>query len=189
MSSEPLIQEDLDSVVEPDDPLAELEGPHDLDGELEDPDVYDDLVLDDDDDPFELDELAPKDPDSDPVLLIWPRDEYDQLDQRWPEVLEPIGTESWDDYRRLYQALLTRWVRRGMLPLAMVTGTADGFGEWLADQGADPVSVDLVAMAEAYGHYLADQFGALELPPAAADPCWCGSAVSYAQCCQPLSPT
>lgn len=185
MSSEPLIQEDLDSVVEPDDPLAELEGPHDLDGELEVPDVYDDLAFDDD--PFELDELAP-DPDSDLVLLIWPRDEYEQVDQRWPEVLEPIGAESWDDYRRLYQALLTRWVRRGMPPLAMVAGTADGFAEWLADQGADPVSEDLVAMAETYGHHLADQFGARELPPATGDPCWCGSEVSYARCCQPLSP-
>jgi hypothetical protein len=181
-----LIQEDLDSIVEPDDPLAELEGPHDLDGELEEPDDLDDLALDEE--PYELGEFGLPDPDSDPVLLVWPRDEFDQVDQRWPEVLEPIGGESWDDYRRQYQALLTRWVRRDLPPLSMVTGTADGFAEWLADQGADPMSVDLVAMAEAYGHHLADQFGAVELPPAAGDPCWCGSGLGYADCCQPLSP-
>lgn len=186
MSSEPLIQEDLDPGVEPDDPLAELEGPSDLDGEVEEPDEFDELAFDDE--PFELDEFAPSDPDSDPVLLVWPHDEYEQVDQRWPEVLEPIGADSWDDYRRQYQALLTRWVRRGLPPLSMVTGTADGFAEYLVEQGADPVSVDLVAMAEEYTHHLADQVGAAELPPAAGHPCWCGSGIRYASCCQPLSP-
>lgn len=184
MSSEPLIQDDLDPEVGGDDPLAELDGPSDLDDELEVPDDFDDLGLDDE--PHELDELALRD--SDPVLLIWPRDEYEQVDQRWPEVLEPIDAESWDDYRRYYQALLTRWARRELPPLSMVTGTADGFEEWLAEQGADPMSVDLVAMADAYGDHLAEQVGAVELPPAAADPCWCGSEVSYARCCRPLSP-
>jgi len=171
-------------VVEPDDPLAELEGPPDLDGEFEELEEFDDLALDDE--PFELDELATGD--SDPVLLVWPRAEYEQVDQRWPEVLEPIGADCYDEYRQQYQALLTRWARRHLPPLSMVTGTADGFADWLVDQGADPMSVDLVAMAEAYGRHLADQVGAVELPPAAGDPCWCGSGVSYAGCCQLLPP-
>jgi hypothetical protein len=182
VSSEPLIQEDPEQVVGPDDPLAELEGPEDLDGEFEEPDEFDDLAIDDE--PLELDGMASSD--SDPVLLFWPRDEYEQVDQRWPEVLEPLGADCWEDYRRQYQALLARWVRRGLPPLAMVTGTADEFADWLADQGVDPVSVDLVAMAEAYGHHLADQYGAVELPPADDEPCWCGSALRYADCCQPL---
>lgn len=181
MSSEPLIQEELESSTEPDDPLAELEGPFDLDGEPEEPDELDDLLLDGE--PFEPDDDDLPVSDSDPVLLVWPQEEYELVDQRWPEVLEPIGAESWDDYRRQYQGLITRWVRRG-LPLSMVSGTADGFAEWLSDQGADPVSVDLVGMAEAFGHHLADQVGAVELPPEPGDPCWCGSGISYDGCCQ-----
>lgn len=122
----------------------------------------------------------------DPVLLVWPPDEYEQIDQRWPEVLEPIGAESWQEYRRQCQALISRWAARG-LPLSLVTGSADGFEEWLADQGADPVSVDLVAMADGYGDHLVDQGAAVELPPDPADPCWCGSGTSYARCCLPLA--
>lgn len=171
-------------MVEPDDPLAELEAPVDFDGEVDEPDDFADLAVDDE--PFELDHLATGD--SDPLLLIWPRDDYEQVDQRWPEVLEPLGADCWDDYRRQYQALLNRWVRRGLPPLSMVAGSADGFADWLDDQGADPVSVDLVAMAAAYGQHLADQDGAVELPPAGDEPCWCGSGDSYARCCQ-LLPT
>jgi SEC-C motif len=177
-----------------DDPLAELSDPYDLDDGYEEPGDYDDpdeeldeLALDDDDEPDELlTDLALRD--SEPVVLIWPRDEYDEIDQRWPEVLEPIGADSWDGYRRYYQALITRWADRGLPPLLQVTGTAEGFAEYLADQGADPLGVDFVAMADAYGHQLADQAGGVELPPARTDPCWCGSEVSYAECCLPLSP-
>jgi hypothetical protein len=186
VSSEPLIQEDLDSMIEPDDPLAELEGPSEFDGEFEVPDEFD--ALTGADDGYEPELASLMEGDSDPVLLVWPRDDYEQVDQRWPEVLEPIGADCWDDYRRLYQALLTRWTRRGLPSLSMVTGSADGFADWLSEQGADPMSVDLVAMAEGYGQHLADQVGAVELPPAGTDPCWCGSGVSYGGCCQPLSP-
>jgi SEC-C motif-containing protein len=194
VSSEPLTRNDLDPPVEGDDPLAELSDPYDLDdgyeesGDYDDPDQeLDELALDDDDDdPEELTNLALRD--SEPVLLIWPRDEYEEVDQRWPEVLEPIGTDSWDGYRRYYQALMTRWAKRGLPPLLQVTGSAEGFADYLAEQGADPMGADFVAMADAYGHQLADQAGGVELPPARTDSCWCGSEISYAECCLPLSP-
>lgn len=180
-------------MVEPDDPLAELSDPYDLDDGSEEPDGYDDpddygdLAVDDD--PEELAELeALAFGDSEPVLLVWPHNEYEEVDQRWPEVLEPIGVDSWDGYRRYYQAILTRWLKRDLPPLSMVAGTAEGFAEWLAEQGVDPLSVDLVAMADGYGDHLAEQGGAIELPPGEADPCWCGSEVSYRECCRQLSP-
>jgi hypothetical protein len=190
VSSKPLTHDDLPRPVGADDPLDELSDPYDLGdgpeepGAFDDPEEYGDLAVADD--PAVPGALAFGD--SDPVVLVWPRDEYEEIDQRWPEVLEPIGVDSWDGYRRYYQAMITRWVSRDLPPLSLVTGTADGFAEWLAEQGADPLSVDLVAMADGYGDQLAEQGGAVELPPAADAPCWCGSGVSYQQCCRPLAP-
>lgn len=202
VSSEPLTRDGLDPSAEPNDPLAELSDPFELEDGYDEPGDYDNLnepgdpeeALDelaggdddpDDDDPDLLTDLAMRD--SEPVLLVWPREEYEEVDRRWPELLEPIGAESWDAYRRYHQALITRWVNRRLPPLVQVTGTANGFADWLAEQETDPLSVDFVAMAEAYGYHLADQTGGVELPPAPADPCWCGSGVSYAECCLPLS--
>jgi hypothetical protein len=197
VSSEPLTRDDLEPPAETNDPLAELSDPYEWEDGYEEPGDYgdpdeelDELALDDDDpadDPDALTDLALRD--SEPVLLVWPRAEYEEVDQRWPEVLEPIGADSWDAYRRYHQALITRWVRRRLPPLVQVTGTAEGFADWLAEQGADPVSVDFVAMAEAYGYHLADHTGGVELPPAGTDPCWCGSDLNYADCCLPLSPS
>jgi SEC-C motif len=202
VSSEPLTRDDLGRQSETNDPLAELSDPYELEDGYEEPvdldnldepsdpdESLDELAVDDDDpddDPDWLTDLAQRD--SEPVLLVWPREEYDEVDQRWPEVLEPIGADSWEAYRRYYQALITRWVNRRLPPLVQVTGTAEGFGDWLAEQGADPLSVDFVAMAEAYGYHLADQTGGVELPPSQSDPCWCGSGLSYADCCLLLSP-
>jgi hypothetical protein len=196
VSSKPLTRDGLDPSAEPNDPLAAPRDPYDLEDEYDEPGDYDDpdeeldeLALDDDDDPDDdpdgLTDLALRD--SEPVLLVWPREEYEEVDQRWPEVLEPIGADSWEAYRHYYQALITRWAARPLPPLVQVTGTAEGFAEWLVEQGADPLSVDFVSMAEAYGHHLADLTGGVELPPAGTDPCWCGSEVSYAECCLPLS--
>jgi hypothetical protein len=187
VSTEPGIRAGHDEAVEADDPLADLSDPDSFE---DGPEPYDepagDLAAGDGpftDDPYLR---AERDfGDSDPVLLVWPRQEFEEIDQRWPEVLEPIGTDSWDDYRLHYQGLITRWTSRG-LPLSMVVGTADGFAEWLVEQGADPVSVDLAAMADAYGGYLTEQAGVVELPPAPDDPCWCGSGLGYQGCCQPL---
>lgn len=191
MSFEPVARDRTEPAVDPDDPLADLPGPDQWDGpELSDPDY---------DDPAEWDGFAVDRPgddpylhtaddigDGEPVLLVWPHAEFAQIDLRWPEVLEPIGTDTWEDYRRHYQALITRWTGRG-LPLLMVCGTAEGFAEWLREQGADPVSVDLVAMADAYGGHLSEQGTAVELPPAGDDPCWCGSGERYHGCCRLLS--
>ncbi|HEY8474269.1 MAG TPA: SEC-C domain-containing protein [Natronosporangium sp.] len=198
MSSEPLTRDGPGQPAEPGDPLAGLSDPFERDdgygepGDFGEPDgALDELALDDDDfdelggDPEWLADLMSRD--SEPVLLVWPREEYEQVDQRWPEVLEPIGADSWDAYRRYYQSLITRWTARRLPPLLQVTGTADGFAEWLEEQDVDPLSIDYVAMAEAYGSYLADQTGGVELPPAETDPCWCGSGDRYTDCCLPLS--
>lgn len=191
MSSEPLTRDDLTPTVEPDDPLAELSDPYDLDDGSEEPDGFDDPddygELAADDDPEELAELrALAFGDSEPVLLVWPRDEYEEVDQRWPEVLEPTGAESWGEYRRYCQAMIAGWPKTGSL--FMVTGDADEFGEWLAEQGADPFAANLVTLARGYGDHLAEQVEPVELPPGRDDPCWCGSGVSYLECCLPLSP-
>lgn len=178
--------------VEADDPLAEIADPYDLDEAFDEPDGYesDRFDPDDDDPPVYDDPYQQADPiyGSEPVLLVWSQPEYEQVDQRWPEVLEPIGAESWDDYRRHYQAVITRWARAGRPPLSLVHGTADGFAAWLVEQGVDPLTGDLVAQADRYGDHLADQGGAVELPPEPDDPCWCGSGARYQQCCRPLSP-
>lgn len=121
------------------------------------------------------------------VLLIWPQDAYEQVDQRWPEVLEPTGAEDWDEYRRYCQALIVSWTSRHREQLYQVTGDPDEFDEWMAEQGADPYHSNLVTLARGYGDYLAEQGDPVELPPAPEDPCWCGSGGSYADCCRPLS--
>lgn len=118
------------------------------------------------------------------VLLVWPRDEYERMDERWPEVLEATGAGGWDDYRRQLQAVIAEWVPRGVA-LWQVTGTADGFAEFLAEQDADPADADLVRLAELYGDQLAERDDTRLMPPAAADPCWCGSGARYESCCRP----
>lgn len=124
-------------------------------------------------------------PEADALLLVWSREAYEQVEQRWPEVLEPTGADSWDDYRRYCQVLITGWSRRGR-SLALVTGDADGFEEWLAEQGADPYYANLVGLAQGYGRYLAEEGDPVEMPPGRDDPCWCGSGKAYAGCCMRL---
>jgi tetratricopeptide (TPR) repeat protein len=172
--------------------------PYADDQELAADDGYQD---EDNDEPAEAEDSYPRsdsyrdshrggDPWADPeaVLLVWPQDAYEQVDQRWPEVLEPTGAESWDGYRRYCQDLIAGWTKRSGSPLFQVTGDADEFEEWLAEQGADPYHANLVALAQSYGDHLAAQVDPVELPPGPGDPCWCGSGVTYARCCLPLSP-
>ncbi len=133
------------------------------------------------------------DPDAQPylsseaVVLVWPREEYEQVDEHWPEVLEATGASDWEDYRRRHQALVAGWAQQSRAPLWQVTGTAEGFAEFLAEQDEDPDTADLVTLAEQYGTWLADQEDALLLPPADDDPCWCGSGQAYRICCLRLS--
>ena len=123
---------------------------------------------------------------ADALLLVWSQEAYEQIDQRWPEVLEPTGADNWDEYRRFCQTLIAGWSRQGR-SLALVTGDADGFEEWLTEQGADPYYANLVGMARRYGRYLAEQEDPVEMPPGRDDPCWCGSGRTYAGCCLRLA--
>lgn len=148
------------------------------------------------DDPYPDPDLAGRGGDGDAggppdgaVLLVWPEAAYEEVDQRWPELLEPSGAESWDEYREYCQGFIMDWVQRSRTPLLAVAGDADEFEEWLAEQGADPYQSNLVALAREYGDYLASQGDPVELPPDPDAPCWCGSGVSYAQCCRQLSPS
>jgi tetratricopeptide (TPR) repeat protein len=125
---------------------------------------------------------------SEAVVLVWPREQYELVDDRWPEVLEATGATDWDDYRRRHQALVAGWAEQSRAPLWQVTGTADGFAEFLRERDVDQDTADLVVLAEEYGTYLAEQDDALLLPPGRGDPCWCGSGASYEACCLPLSP-
>jgi tetratricopeptide (TPR) repeat protein len=133
------------------------------------------------------------DPDAQPylsseaVVLVWPREEYELVDEQWPEVLEATGASDWDDYRRRHQALVAGWAHQSRAPLWQVTGTAEGFAEFLAEQEEDPDTADLVTLAEQYGSYLAEQDDTLLLPPGDDDPCWCRSGRAYRTCCLPLS--
>lgn len=141
--------------------------------------------------PYPDPDFAGRGGDGDPdgaVLLVWPEAAYDEVDQRWPELLEPTGAESWDEYREYCQGFIVDWVRRSRTPLLAVLGDADEFEEWLAEQGADPYQSNLVALAREYGDHLASQGDPVELPPEPDAPCWCGSGVSYARCCRRLTP-
>lgn len=111
------------------------------------------------------------------VLLVWSRAAYEQVDLRWPEVLEPTGAESWEDYRDHCRARF----RPGLL---LVVGDADGFDEWLAEQDTDLYHASLVTLARAYGAYLADVDEPLELPLDPDEPCWCGSTDPFGGCCR-----
>lgn len=121
------------------------------------------------------------------VLLVWPEQEYERVDEQWPEVLEATGADDWEDYRRRHQVLIMSWQRRHRAPLWQVTGTADGFAEFLVEVEADPMSVDLVSVARRYGDYLADRAEPQPLPPERDDPCWCGSGLTYQACCLRLA--
>jgi tetratricopeptide (TPR) repeat protein len=122
------------------------------------------------------------------VLLVWPREEYELVDDRWPEVLEATGADGWDDYRRRLQAVIAEWRRDHRGPLWRVVGSADGFAEFLQERGADPADADLVALADRYGDELVELDEAVPMPPAPGDPCWCRSDSPYRSCCLPLSP-
>lgn len=128
------------------------------------------------------------DQDTESVVLLWPRDEYEQVDERWPEVLEATGADDWEDYRRRRQALITDWTAHQRGRLWQVTGSADGFAEFLAEQEVDLAGADLVLLAHRYGGYLSEQVDPEPLPPAPGAPCWCRSRAPYERCCLPLSP-
>jgi hypothetical protein len=121
------------------------------------------------------------------LLLVWPLPEYERVDERWPEVLEATGADGWDDYRRRQQAVIAAWSQRHRAPLWQVTGTADGFEEFLSAREVDLASADLVGLAQRYGDYLAEQADPQPLPPAPADPCWCRSGLAYQSCCLRLA--
>lgn len=122
------------------------------------------------------------------LLLVWPLPEYELVDERWPEVLEATGAAGWDDYRRRQQDLIASWGQRHRSTLWQVTGTADGFEEFLSAEEVDLASADLVHLARRYGDYLAEQADLRPLPPAPTEPCWCRSGLAYQSCCLRLAP-
>jgi tetratricopeptide (TPR) repeat protein len=126
--------------------------------------------------------------DPEAVLLFWPELEYERVDERWPEVLEATGADDWEDYRRRQQAVIVGWAQRHRASLWQVTGSAAGFAEFLAAEGLDEASADLVSLAERYGGYLVEEGEPLPLPPDREDPCWCGSGREYQACCLRLAP-
>lgn len=152
---------------------------HRLRGELELPhDGYDELA---DDLLAATEHDAGDDELEQPVLIWWPEQDHAAVGLRWPALLAEDGFESWQEHRRLRQVAIVAWGELGRPPLRQVTGSADGFAEFLAARGLDG-DQDALTL---YTEQLAEQGEAVVLPPGRNEPCWCGSGVKYKKCCLP----
>ena len=126
--------------------------------------------------------------DEEPLLVFWPRADFDALLQRWPKVSEYIG-ETWDLHRALLERALIEVSESSAIPPVLVAGSVDGLIAFAAELDEDSVGPgdthdpgDLDVILE-----YADSIEGppLEWPPGRNDDCWCGSGLKYKKCCLP----
>lgn len=126
--------------------------------------------------------------DEEPLLIFWPRAEFDALLQRWPKVAEYIG-DSWDEHRGLLERSLIDVTESSATPPVLVAGSVEGLIAFAAELDEDSVGPgdthdpdDLDVMLE-YADSL--EGPSIAWPPGRNDHCWCGSGLKYKKCCLP----
>jgi tetratricopeptide (TPR) repeat protein len=110
-------------------------------------------------------------------MLIWQRDELGRAHQRWPEVFTgDIPGHCAAIEQRLRRMAAQQHTSR----ITLITGTVDGFANYLQREGGDPgeesTRLSYATRARERGH-------TLTWPPGRNQPCWCASGQKYKKCC------
>jgi hypothetical protein len=126
--------------------------------------------------------------DEEPLLIFWPRPDFDALLDGWPKVAEFIG-HSWDEHRALMEKALVEVSESSATPPVLLAGSVDGLIAFAAEQDEDsgpdepphdPGDLDvLLEYADSI------ESPALAWPPGRNEDCWCGSGLKYKKCCLP----
>ena len=119
------------------------------------------------------------------ALLFWPQPEFDQLLLRWPVLAEEYG-HTWDEHRATVQQSLVRWSVSGRPQVALLAGTAGElafYAEVNAGDATDP------QIRQDFAEHLEEHRQKTVWPPSRNQECWCGSALTYKQCCLPRART
>ncbi|GGL95982.1 MULTISPECIES: SEC-C domain-containing protein [Micromonospora] len=116
-------------------------------------------------------------------LLYWPRNEFNGLLLRWPQLADQLGG-TWDEHRTGVERELVALAGEGVPGLALVPGSAEAYAGFVTAGDRDPADEDTL---DDYADGLADQADAVSWPPGRNEPCWCGSGSKYKKCCLPRS--
>lgn len=112
-------------------------------------------------------------------LLFWPRSEFDQARERWPDAIDQDVSRS-QSYRDL-EVKLDAMASEGARRIDAVPCSVESFAVYLDAGGDRPLDSsaarrDYLDARYSGGHYF-------QWPPPRNKPCWCGSDTKYKKCC------
>jgi len=96
-----------------------------------------------------------------PVLLFWPRPEFDRMLLRWPVLAEEYG-QTWDEYLTTVQRSLVLWSECGHPRLSLFAGAADQLAHYADHVDSDPTDPQV---RQDYAQYLAEHSRETAWPP------------------------
>lgn len=112
-------------------------------------------------------------------LLFWPRSEFDQARERWPDAIDQDGSQS--EYYQDLEVKLDAMASGGARRVDAVPCSVESFAVYLDAGGDRPLDSsaarrDYLDARYSEGHYF-------QWPPPRNKPCWCGSGTKYKKCC------
>lgn len=120
--------------------------------------------------------------DDGPVVLFFPRPEYDEALRRWPDLAEDEGA-TWDDHRATTEQELRLRTEHGTTGLAVIPASTNALADFAKTSGSDQLDTPTL---QAYRDSLIEaETPQTPWPPNRNDPCWCGSTTKYKKCCLP----
>ncbi|MEV7386198.1 SEC-C domain-containing protein [Streptomyces sp. NPDC091215] len=112
-------------------------------------------------------------------VLFWPPEEFAQLLERWPTVVDAYGDDHTGHLRQV-ERTLRELSDRGAVHLAVGRATVSGLEAHVAERGG---SLDAPTIRSGYAAELARAGLSTGWPPARNTSCWCGSERKYKKCC------
>ncbi|TQS43277.1 SEC-C domain-containing protein [Cryptosporangium phraense] len=113
------------------------------------------------------------------VLVYWPEAEWDAMAARWPAFVPEYGDDH-DTHRRNVEDMLRRHAEEPNASLGVASLTVDGLVEFAEARELDPAASETRA---AYAAELGRAGKVTSWPPSLRQKCWCGSGISYRDCC------
>lgn len=112
-------------------------------------------------------------------VLFWPPDEFAQLLECRPTVVEAYGDDHTSHLRQV-ECTLRELSDQGATHLAVGRAAVSAFVAYVSERGGSP---DTPADRSGYAAELARTGQAYAWPPPRNGPCWCGSGRKYKKCC------
>lgn len=112
------------------------------------------------------------------TVLYWPRNQFDRLLARWPQLAEDYGADH-DEHRALVERHL-RDLARESAQVSIGRADLDDYLRFASRHLEDPTGHSTRA---AFSAELGRMHRTAAWPPGRNDPCWCGSGRKYKKCC------